>query len=268
MTEPRFVRIVLRIATIAVLSFIYLPIVVLVIYAFNSSRIQTWPPTSFTLQWFVEAAGNPAIVAALKQLVDRGERGNDACPGRSARSRRSPCSATTSSARETISFILVLPLALARRDHGHRPAHVVHDVRHRPWADDDHRWPCHVLRGRRLQQRAGPAAARAAHRGRGVGRPRRRLVHDLPPRHAARAYGPRCCPARCSPSGFRSTRSSSPSSPRAPARRPSRCGSTAPSSGRMSCRWSTWLRVVVILLSVIPVYLAQRLSGDVASASL
>ena len=38
-----------------VLSFIYLPIVVLVIYAFNSSRIQTWPPRGFSLHWFAEA---------------------------------------------------------------------------------------------------------------------------------------------------------------------------------------------------------------------
>ena len=69
MTEPRYVRILLRIATIAVLSFIYLPIVVLVIYAFNSSRIQAWPPQGFTLQWFADAAGNPAIIAALKNSL-------------------------------------------------------------------------------------------------------------------------------------------------------------------------------------------------------
>src|SRR6185503_18279555 len=69
MTEPRFVRIALRIATIAILSFIYLPIVVLVIYAFNSSKIQTWPPVGFTLEWFADAASNPAIIAALKNSL-------------------------------------------------------------------------------------------------------------------------------------------------------------------------------------------------------
>ena len=69
MTEPRYVRILLRIATILVLSFIYLPIVVLVIYAFNSSRIQAWPPHGFTLQWFADAANNAAIVAALKNSL-------------------------------------------------------------------------------------------------------------------------------------------------------------------------------------------------------
>jgi putative spermidine/putrescine transport system permease protein len=68
-TEPRYVRIALRVATIAVLAFIYLPIVVLVIYAFNSSRIQSWPPQGFTLQWFADAAANPQIIAALKNTL-------------------------------------------------------------------------------------------------------------------------------------------------------------------------------------------------------
>lgn len=69
MTEPRYVRVLLRIATTGVLAFIYLPIVVLAIYAFNSSRIQTWPPAGFTLHWFVEAAADPSIIAALKNSL-------------------------------------------------------------------------------------------------------------------------------------------------------------------------------------------------------
>jgi putative spermidine/putrescine transport system permease protein len=111
MTEPRYVRIALRVATIAVLSFIYLPIVVLVIYAFNSSRIQTWPPTSFTLQWFVEAAGNPEIVAALK---------NSLIAASVATTLALALGTLASLAvqrydffgKQTISFIFVLPLAL------------------------------------------------------------------------------------------------------------------------------------------------------------
>ena len=77
----------------------------------TSSRIQTWPPTSFTLQWFVEAAGNPEIVAALKNSIDRGERGNDACPGaRHARVARRAALRLLRQADD--SFIFVLPLAL------------------------------------------------------------------------------------------------------------------------------------------------------------
>ena len=69
MTEPRYVRIALRIATIGVLAFIYLPIGVLFIYAFNASRIQVWPPSDFTLHWFNEAFGNPAILKAFTNSI-------------------------------------------------------------------------------------------------------------------------------------------------------------------------------------------------------
>jgi putative spermidine/putrescine transport system permease protein len=57
--------VLLRIASVAVLSFIYLPIVVLAIYAFNTSRLQAWPPAGLTLHWFFEAANNPAVIRAV-----------------------------------------------------------------------------------------------------------------------------------------------------------------------------------------------------------
>jgi putative spermidine/putrescine transport system permease protein len=111
MTESRGTRIALRLATIGVLGFLYLPVIILVIYAFNPSRIQSWPPAGFTLHWFGEAFNNPAIrTAILNSLIV----------------------ATVATAialvlgtlaalavqrysffgRETISFLLVLPIAL------------------------------------------------------------------------------------------------------------------------------------------------------------
>jgi putative spermidine/putrescine transport system permease protein len=69
MTEPRYVRVVLRVATIGVLGFLFLPIVVLFIYAFNSSRIQAWPPKDLTLHWFFEAASNPQILRAFQNSI-------------------------------------------------------------------------------------------------------------------------------------------------------------------------------------------------------
>jgi putative spermidine/putrescine transport system permease protein len=110
-TEPRYVRVLLRIATAGVLLFLFLPIVVLFIYAFNSSRIQTWPPTSFTLDWFVDAAGNPAIVAALKNSLIAA----------SVATTLALILGTLAAlavqrydffGRQTISFVFVLPLAL------------------------------------------------------------------------------------------------------------------------------------------------------------
>jgi len=65
MTEGRLTRILLRIATAAVLAFLYLPLVILAIYAFNPSRLQVWPPTGFTLHWFGEAASNSAVAEAI-----------------------------------------------------------------------------------------------------------------------------------------------------------------------------------------------------------
>ena len=62
MTESRPVKFLLRLATGGVLAFLYLPIAILTIYAFNTSRIQTWPPRGLTLDWFA-AAGRSRCTA-------------------------------------------------------------------------------------------------------------------------------------------------------------------------------------------------------------
>ena len=65
MIESRGVRIALRVASAVVLAFLYLPLIILTIYAFNPSRIMAWPPTGFTLHWFFEAAANPTVGHAI-----------------------------------------------------------------------------------------------------------------------------------------------------------------------------------------------------------
>src|SRR5262245_17422253 len=69
MTESRGTRILLRAATIGVLGFLYLPLIIVVIYAFNPSRIQAWPPVGFTFHWFGEAFSNPAIRTAILNSI-------------------------------------------------------------------------------------------------------------------------------------------------------------------------------------------------------
>jgi putative spermidine/putrescine transport system permease protein len=69
MIEPRGIRILLRLATGLVLAFLYLPLAVLAIYAFNASRIQAWPPKTFTLDWFGEALANPTLITAVTNSV-------------------------------------------------------------------------------------------------------------------------------------------------------------------------------------------------------
>ena len=45
MVESPFVRAALRAASALVLAFIYLPLIILAVYAFNESKLAAWPPT-------------------------------------------------------------------------------------------------------------------------------------------------------------------------------------------------------------------------------
>ena len=42
----------LRFATWLILAFIYVPLIIVVLYAFNPRGTIAWPPSGFTLQWF------------------------------------------------------------------------------------------------------------------------------------------------------------------------------------------------------------------------
>lgn len=111
MAESRWVRIGLRVATVAVLAFLYVPLIILFIYAFNPSRLQAWPPTGFTLDWFGEAWANPGIRRALV---------NSLLAGIGATTIALVLGTLASLAvqrysffgRDTISFLFVLPIAL------------------------------------------------------------------------------------------------------------------------------------------------------------
>ena len=63
-------KVLLRVAVAIVLAFIYIPLIVIAIYAFNSSNLLEWPPPSLTLHWFPEAIKDPgarsAFVTSLK----------------------------------------------------------------------------------------------------------------------------------------------------------------------------------------------------------
>jgi len=69
MVESGWVRGALRIASGLVLGFLYLPLVILAIYAFNESRLMAWPPPGLTLHWFGEAAANPEIRSAFVNSI-------------------------------------------------------------------------------------------------------------------------------------------------------------------------------------------------------
>jgi putative spermidine/putrescine transport system permease protein len=93
------------------LAFIYVPLIVLAIYAFNSSNILEWPPPGLTLDWFPKAIENEfareAFVTSLKAGV--------------AATAIAIVLGTLASlavarhrffGREAISFLVILPIAL------------------------------------------------------------------------------------------------------------------------------------------------------------
>jgi len=111
MTESLWTRVGLRVATGVVLAFLYVPLIILVIYAFNPSRLQAWPPTGFTLHWFGEAAGNSGLREAVANslLAGLGATGIALVLGTLA---ALAVHRFAFFGRETISFLLVLPIAL------------------------------------------------------------------------------------------------------------------------------------------------------------
>ena len=58
-------RWILRLGTALTLAFLYVPLLVIGLYAFNERRVQTWPIPGFTLEWFDKAFHNPGVREAL-----------------------------------------------------------------------------------------------------------------------------------------------------------------------------------------------------------
>jgi putative spermidine/putrescine transport system permease protein len=109
--ERRGTRIGLGVWAGLVVCFLYFPIALIVVYAFNKSNVQSWPIPGFTFKWFsaawhnremrdalalsLKAAGVATVIALLL---------GSAAAFAVARYRFF--------GRETVSFVLVLPLAL------------------------------------------------------------------------------------------------------------------------------------------------------------
>jgi putative spermidine/putrescine transport system permease protein len=111
MVESRLARIGLRAATWVILAFLYVPLAIVIIHAFNTSAFNEWPPTGFTLRWFGEALANSQIpVAFLNSII--------AALGATAVALVLGTLAAMAVqrfsffGRDSISFLLVLPIAL------------------------------------------------------------------------------------------------------------------------------------------------------------
>jgi putative spermidine/putrescine transport system permease protein len=65
----RSMRVALRVITAVVLTVIYVPLLVVMINSFNSDRAFGWPPAGFTLEWWSRAAQNAGALDALRTSV-------------------------------------------------------------------------------------------------------------------------------------------------------------------------------------------------------
>ncbi|HEX6687514.1 MAG TPA: ABC transporter permease [Solirubrobacterales bacterium] len=101
----------LRLAVGVGLAFIYVPLIVIFIYAFNASNILEWPPPGLTLDWFPKAIENELAREAFVTTLKAG----------AAATAIAIVLGTLASlavarhrffGRETISFLVILPIAL------------------------------------------------------------------------------------------------------------------------------------------------------------
>lgn len=65
-------RVLLRVWVVLVLLFLFVPIALIVLYAFNSSNIQGWPPTALSTKWVSVAWHDPEVRSALLLSVKAG----------------------------------------------------------------------------------------------------------------------------------------------------------------------------------------------------
>ncbi|TYC67581.1 ABC transporter permease [Stappia sp. BW2] len=59
----------IRAYTLLVYLFLFLPVVVVVLLSFNASQFGSFPMTGFSFRWFVELAGNDAILRAFQTSI-------------------------------------------------------------------------------------------------------------------------------------------------------------------------------------------------------
>jgi putative spermidine/putrescine transport system permease protein len=111
MNEGRLTRVLLAFWVLLVLLFLFVPIALIVVYAFNPSNVQGWPLHGLSTKWFGQTWHNPDMQAALKLSLKAGV---------VATSIALVLGSAAAFAvhrfrffgREAVSFLLVLPIAL------------------------------------------------------------------------------------------------------------------------------------------------------------
>lgn len=111
MTQSRGTRWALRLASAFVLAFIYIPIGVIVLYSFNAAKVATWPIAGLTADWYGRAIQDSGIRSALVTSVEAaiGATGVALLLGALI---AFAVQRYRFFGREVISFVVILPLAL------------------------------------------------------------------------------------------------------------------------------------------------------------
>lgn len=109
--HSRTTRVLLALWAIGVVAFLFAPLALIALYAFNASNVQSWPISGLTLRWFDETWANDEFRAALVLSLEAG-----------AAATAIAVTLGTAAAfavhrfafrgREAIAFIVVLPIAL------------------------------------------------------------------------------------------------------------------------------------------------------------
>ena len=69
MVLSRSARIALRVFLGLVLFFLYIPLVLVLVNSFNASHVFSWPPQSYTTEWWTEALHNEGARSALLESL-------------------------------------------------------------------------------------------------------------------------------------------------------------------------------------------------------
>ena len=104
-------RWVLRVGTAITLAFIYVPLIVIAIYAFNESRSQAWPIDGLTLEWFDKALNNPGVRDAFWTSL-KAATGATLIALLLGTLAALAISRYRFFGRDTVSFLIILPIAL------------------------------------------------------------------------------------------------------------------------------------------------------------
>ena len=109
--EGPLTRMALRLWAVLVLLFLFIPILVIFLYAFNASNIETWPISGLSTKWIVSTWNDPEVQTSLVLSI------KIALAATVLALILGSCAAsaiyrTSFFGRDAISFLFVLPLAL------------------------------------------------------------------------------------------------------------------------------------------------------------